>query len=179
MSFKQKVSTIMLVVFSFTLLSVNLVLYSTKSIAQEIIVTDVGPEFNKELECLAQNIYWEAASESYEGKLAVAQVTLNRVNSGKFPSTICGVVKQKDRINGLIVCQFSWFCNAAHSMIRNKYQWEESQMVARKALTESTAHDILEQKKAMYYHAVYINPGWKLPVITRIGNHIFYSERKF
>ena len=166
----------MLVVFSLTLLSVNLALYSTKAIAQEIIVADVGPEFNRELDCLTQNIYWESASEPYEGKLAVAQVTLNRVKSGKFPATVCGVVKQKSVINGLMVCQFSWFCNTAHSIIRNKYQWEVSQMVARKALTEETAHDILAQRNAMYYHATYINPGWKLPVVTRIGNHIFYSE---
>ena len=77
-----------------------------------------------------------------------------------------------------MVCQFSWFCNAAHSMIRNKYQWEESLVVARKALTEPVAHDTLSQQKAMYYHATYVKPGWRMPVVTKIGNHIFYKENK-
>jgi spore germination cell wall hydrolase CwlJ-like protein len=46
----------------------------------------------KELDCLTRNIYWEAASEPFEGKVGVAQVTLNRVESGKFAPTVCGVV---------------------------------------------------------------------------------------
>ena len=175
---KKQISSILLVVFSCVLLSVNLITHSSKAIAQEILVAEVGPEFNKELQCLAENIYWESASEPFEGKLAVAQVTLNRVNSGKFKSTVCGVVKQKDIVNGIMVCQFSWFCSMAHNAIKNRYQWEESLLVARKALTEPVAHDILQQQNALYYHASYVNPGWKKPMITKIGNHIFYRENR-
>ena len=50
----------------------------------------------KQLDCLTRNIYWEAASEPFEGKVAVAQVTLNRVESGRFAPTVCGVVYQKE-----------------------------------------------------------------------------------
>lgn len=178
MSFKQKITSSTLVIFSLILITFNLLTTTTKAVAQESIITEIGPEFNRELQCLAENIYYESASEPFEGKLAVAQVTLNRVNSGKFPSTVCGVVKQKDVVNGIMVCQFSWFCNAAHKMIRNKYQWEESLLVARKALTEPVAHDTLLKQNAMYYHASYVKPGWRMPVVTKIGNHIFYKENK-
>lgn len=167
-------------ILSVMLLVLNLILpFSTKALAQEIIVTQAGPEFNREVDCLAENIYYEAAKESFEGKLAVAQVTINRVNSGKFANTVCGVVQQKDRINGVMVCQFSWFCNQAYTkIVRNPYQWEESVLVAKKALTEPVAHDKLKQENALYYHANYVNPGWKLSKITQIGNHIFYRNNR-
>ena len=157
------------------LVSINLAIVPIKSYAQSIMVEEVGAEFNEEVNCLAQNIYYEAAKEPYEGKLAVAQVTLNRVNSGKFANTVCGVVKQKDKINGVMICQFSWFCNQAYMhIIRNQYQWEESVIAAKKALTEPVAHDGIYRSGAMYYHANYINPGWKLTRVAQIGNHIFY-----
>ena len=157
------------------LVSINLAIVPIKSYAQSIMVEEVGAEFNEEVNCLAQNIYYEAAKEPYEGKLAVAQVTLNRVNSGKFANTVCGVVKQKDKINGVMICQFSWFCNQAYMhIIRNQYQWEESVIAAKKALTEPVAHDGIYRSGAMYYHANYINPGWKLTKVAQIGNHIFY-----
>ncbi len=64
-----------------------------------------GEERARQLRCLTQNIYWEAASEPFEGKVAVAQVTLNRANSGKFPNDICAVVYQKNVIYSKVVCQ--------------------------------------------------------------------------
>ena len=125
--------------------------------------------FKEELFCLAENIYYESASESYEGKLAVAQVTINRTNSGKFPSSICGVVKQ--RSGG--VCQFSWVC-AKISTTKDPYKWEESLYVARKALTSPIAHTLLKKTNAMFYHADYVNPKWRKQRIAQIGRHIFY-----
>ena len=66
----------------------------------------------KEVNCLAKNVYYEAGLESYEGQVAVAQVTVNRVEDGKFPTSICGVVHQKTRVpSGRTVCQFSWVCD--------------------------------------------------------------------
>ena len=76
----------------------------SQEVSKEIIKQEINEDFNKQLACLTKNIYYEAASESYEGKLAVAQVTLNRANDPKFPSTICGVVYQRT----LGTCQFSW-----------------------------------------------------------------------
>ena len=64
-----------------------------------------------------------------------------------------------------------------YSKVKNKYQWEESVLVAKKALTSAVAHDTLYREKAMYYHANYVNPKWNLPKITQIGAHIFYKER--
>jgi len=150
-------------------------LYSFPSVSQEIkdlvVEQQVSENFNKELACLTKNIYYEAAQESYEGKLAVAQVTLNRANDPNFPSTICGVVYQRT----LGTCQFSWTC-LKNLAIQNKYAWEESEMVARKALTEPVLHDIIAKNNVLYYHAVYVNPGWKGRVVTKIGNHVFYAK---
>ena len=158
------------------LLSVYTTTLSTEfvsSVTKKLVVQ----EYNKQVECLAKNIYWESASESYEGKLAVAQVTLNRVNSGKFPSDICSVVYQKTvNREDKTVCQFSWTCLFNGKKVRDKYEWEQSLMIAKRALTEPILHDIIAQTNAVYYHAVYVTPGWpKVKVVKRIGNHIFYS----
>jgi spore germination cell wall hydrolase CwlJ-like protein len=108
--------------------------------------------------------------------MAVAQVTINRTNSGKYPNTICGVVYQKDTIKGRTICQFSWTCKKLTTP-KDSYMWQESQYVAQKALTEPIAHVRISQMKAMFYHASYVNPKWdKKGVVMRIGNHIFYTR---
>lgn len=131
----------------------------------------------KELECLTRNIYWEAASEPFEGKVGVAQVTLNRVQSGKFADSVCGVVYQKNVFYEKVVCQFSWYCEGNHKMKAvHPPLWRESEEVAKKVLLEGFRLPSL--KDAYYYHADYVSPGWKLPKIEKIGRHIFYGERK-
>ena len=120
---------------------------------------------------MAKNLYYEAAMEPYEGKLAVAQVTLNRANSSKFPSTICEVVYQKTGST----YQFSWVGEKVGS-IKNKYAWEECLMVAKKALTEQKLHDTIYKTQAMYYHNTSVNPAWKLKYVVKIGNHLFYTR---
>ena len=67
----------------------------------------------KQLDCLARNIYYEAGYEPFEGKVAVAQVTINRAESGQFPSDICQVVYQKNIVYEKVLCQFSWYCETA------------------------------------------------------------------
>ena len=130
----------------------------------------------KELDCLTRNIYWEAASEPFEGKVGVAQVTLNRVESGKFASTVCGVVYQKNVFYEKVVCQFSWFCETTHKIRPiHKPLWKESEEVAKKVLLEGFRLPSLEN--ALFYHADYVSPGWKLPRIEKIGRHIFYGDR--
>lgn len=133
-------------------------------------------EQTRQLECLTRNIYWEAASEPFEGKVAVAQVTLNRMESGKFPSSVCGVVHQKNVFYEKVVCQFSWYCEGNHK-VKPVYKplWRESEEVAKKVLLEGFRLPSL--KNALYYHADYVNPGWKHPKIEKIGRHIFYGER--
>jgi len=134
-------------------------------------------EQTRQLECLTRNIYWEAASEPFEGKVAVAQVTLNRMQSGKFPNSVCGVVYQKNVFYEKVVCQFSWHCEGNQKMKPiHKPLWRESEEVAKKVLLEGFRLPGL--KHALYYHADYVNPGWQLPKIDQIGRHIFYGERK-
>ena len=158
------------------------VLYTAPTISNEFITSttqkQVSSDFNRQVDCLAKNIYYEAGIEKYEGKLAVAQVTLNRVNSGKFPSDICSVVYQKTTDQNLrTICQFSWTCMVKELVIKDKYSWEESQLIAKRALTEPFIHDTIAQSNALYFHAVYVNPGWnKTKVVKQIGNHIFYSK---
>ena len=133
-------------------------------------------EQTRQLECLTRNIYWEAASEPFEGKVAVAQVTLNRMNSGKFPDSVCGVVHQKNVFYEKVVCQFSWYCENNYKVKAiHKPMWRESEEVAKKVLLEGFRLPSLHN--ALYYHADYVNPGWKHPKIEKIGRHIFYGER--
>ena len=161
-------------------LAICVAVFSMPSVSQEIteavIEHQVGQDFNKQLKCLADNVYFEAGSESYEGKLAVAQVTINRANNPKFGGTICEVVYQRSYVNKLLVCQFSWTC-MKNMLVRDKYSYEEAEMVSRKALTEPNVHDTISKTNALYYHNTQVDPGWNLQRVTQIGHHIFYKEK--
>ena len=131
-------------------------------------------ERERQLDCLTRNIYYEAATEPFEGKVGVAQVTLNRAESEKFPNDICRVVYQKNTFYDKVVCQFSWYCKTK-SLTKpiNTVHFKESESVAKKVLLEGFRLDSL--KEALYYHADYVNPGWKKERIIKIGRHIFYK----
>jgi spore germination cell wall hydrolase CwlJ-like protein len=130
----------------------------------------------RQLDCLAMNIYREAGYESFEGKVAVAQVTLNRVEHPSFPKDVCGVIYQKTSFMDKVVCQFSWYCESAtKTRPINKAAYEESYAVAKKVLLENFRLDVM--KDALYYHANYVNPKWNLDKIGSIGNHIFYKPK--
>jgi spore germination cell wall hydrolase CwlJ-like protein len=135
-------------------------------------VHEVSYEFNKQLMCMAKNIYYEAGMEPYEGKLAVAAVVMNRVNNPNFPKTVCDVVYQK--VNSTY--QFSWVGENKTSS-PNKYAWEESLIVAKKAMTGQVLHDIISKTKALYFHATSIKPDWNHRKVAQIGNHIFYASK--
>ena len=129
----------------------------------------------QQLDCLTKNIYNEAASEPFEGKVAVAQVTMNRVDSGRFGRGVCGVVYQKNVIFEKVICQFSWAClpGAGKRPIHSGL-YQESEEVAKKVLLENFR--LPSMKDAMYYHADYVNPRWGKSKITQIGHHIFYKD---
>lgn len=149
--------------------------YKSKYFFADVVAVDTSARNQqKQLQCLTRNIYWEAASEPFEGKVAVAQVTLNRMASGKFPDSICGVVHQKTTFYDKVVCQFSWFCETTH-LVRPIYQnsYKESEEVAKMVMFEGFRLSAL--KEAMYYHADYVNPKWNKQKITQIGRHIFYK----
>ena len=129
---------------------------------------------DRQLDCLAKNIYHEAKGEPFEGKVAVAQVTINRSTSGQFPSDICKVVYQKNVVYEKVLCQFSWYCDqAATAKPKNTAAYKECQIVARQVLLEEFRLPSLN--KALYFHATHINPGWKKEKVATIGNHVFYK----
>jgi spore germination cell wall hydrolase CwlJ-like protein len=128
----------------------------------------------KQLGCLANNIYHEAGSEPFEGKVAVAQVTMNRTYSGQFPEDVCKTIYQKNVVYDKVICQFSWTCtHVSGPPPVNKVNYTESMEVAKKVLLENFRLPAL--KEAMYYHADYINPGWRREKVAKIGHHIFYK----
>ena len=131
-------------------------------------------EKERKLQCMTQNIYWEAASEPAEGKLAVAQVVMNRVESGKFPNDPCQVVHQKNVIYERVLCQFSWYCeqNFKTKPVHKKL-WDESAEAAKMVMIDGFR--LPELKDALYYHADYVNPQWNKKQVAKIGRHIFYK----
>ena len=130
----------------------------------------------QQLDCLAKNIYHEARSEPFEGKVAVAQVTMNRAANAGFPNDICKVVYQKNIVYQKVICQFSWYCESTHvTRPVQKELWKESELVAKKVLLENFRLPSLS--KALYYHADYVRPNWNMPKIDQIGRHIFYGDR--
>ena len=128
----------------------------------------------RQLACLSKNIYHEAGSEPFEGKAAVAQVTINRANSGEFPGDICKVIYQKNIVYSKVLCQFSWVCDRETTFKPvNKAAYAESEAVAKKVLLEGFTLPSL--KNALYFHGDYINPNWGKKPVAHIGRHIFYN----
>jgi spore germination cell wall hydrolase CwlJ-like protein len=119
---------------------------------------------DSEHECLAGAVYFESKGEPLQGQLAVAEVILNRAKSGKFPTTICGVVKQKS--------QFSFIRGGRFPPIaRGSEAWRKAVAIAHIAKKNLAEGGI---GKAMFFHARYVSPRWRLTRVTSIGNHIFY-----
>lgn len=119
---------------------------------------------DQEHECLAGAVYFESKGEPLKGQLAVAEVILNRASSGKFPTTICGVVKQKS--------QFSFVRGGRIPPISKKTEaWRKAVAIAHIAKKDLAEGGI---GKAMFFHANYVSPRWRLTRVASIGNHIFY-----
>ena len=136
-----------------------------------------------EKECLAKNIYFEAAIESTAGKIAVAQVTMNRVRSPSYPDSICKVVYQgKHHSNGFPVrdrCQFSWYCDGKGDEPRPTKAWRNSQDIAEYIIRTPSLLDITDG--ATHYHADWMKkyPKWayQKKKLVEIDTHIFYKKR--
>lgn len=122
---------------------------------------------NPEQHCLASAVYFEARGEPLEGQLAVAEVVLNRARSGRYPTTICAVVRQP--------AQFSFVRRGIIPRAdQDRVEWRRAIAIARIAETGETR---LLPENVLWYHANYVSPGWgrRLARTTRIGAHIFYS----
>ena len=128
-------------------------------------------KLEQDLRCLTDNLVMEAGIESVEGKLAVAQVTMNRVHSRHFGSDVCSVVYAEK--------QFSWTINTPKNRNNykhmNKRQYQESYEIAKKVLIEK--FEVPSLRGALYYHADYVTPRWasQKTKVTKIGKHIFYQ----
>ncbi|CAB4125131.1 Cell wall hydrolase, SleB [uncultured Caudovirales phage] len=159
----------------------------------------------QDIQCLARNIYYEAGSEPEEGKVAVGLVTINRANTPNYPSTICGVVKQKTLVTvpkkvatttmvkpswieppkavtevqttwvQKAVCQFSWNCMSVPKIKEDDPRWQESQRVALELADGGYEQYREKYANALHFHAKHVKPGWKLKRVNSVGGHIFYE----
>ena len=127
-----------------------------------------------DLQCLAENVYFEARGEPLDGQYAVAEVTLNRRWSQNFPHTICEVVHEArwDPNRQRFVADFSWTELSTLSRPDGP-AWKQAMAVA------SAAYDDLHASVvpgALFYHATSVRPGWSRNrrAVAKIGNHIFY-----
>ena len=120
-----------------------------------------------DLYCLAKNIYHEAGNQPTKGKIAVAQVTINRTQDPKFAGTVCDVVMAHK--------QFSWTMNRHLRWSHPKNEmWDESLRIARDTLEHG--YRVKGMEDALYYHANYVHPRWKhVTKLAQIGAHIFYE----
>ncbi|MDP4024397.1 cell wall hydrolase [Methylobacterium sp. NEAU 140] len=137
----------------------------------------IDPEsLDKEQRCLSEAVYFEARSEPEAGQAAVAQVVLNRVKSGLYPASVCGVVYQnRHRYMG---CQFSFACEGKSLRITDAGAWASATRIAQSVLEGRTY--LAEVGGATHYHADYVRPGWsrRLRRLDVIGRHIFYGLRR-
>lgn len=133
-------------------------------------------------ECLAKNIYFEARGESIAGQVAVAWVTLNRMESSEFPNSICGVIYQaRTDSNGNPLrnqCQFSWYCDGRSDRIRDQRKWEDVQLIADVVLLDWARAKESPVAQATFYHADYVRPYWaqSFTQVAQIDSHIFYEN---
>jgi hypothetical protein len=129
----------------------------------------------RQMRCLAEAIYFESRSEPEAGQAAVAQVVLNRVRSGIYPTTVCGVVYQ-DR-NRPFACQFSFACEGKSLRIEEPAPWAVATRIAEEVVSGGNYNPAIAE--AVNYHAAYVAPFWVgyLKRVDRIGLHIFYAMR--
>jgi len=143
--------------------------FTIQPVVQTTHFTKVGiKEVETDLECLAKNVYYEAAFEPLKGKQAIAQVTINRLKTGRWGNTICEVVYAPS--------QFSWTLKLDNHKPQGK-EWIVSQQVAYEFLEKGARLNSL--KGSIMYHADYIHPPiWanKKYKVAQIGQHIFYKK---
>jgi spore germination cell wall hydrolase CwlJ-like protein len=125
-------------------------------------------------------MYFEARGESVRGQLAVGRVILNRVASGAYPDTICGVVYQNEEKPNR--CQFSFACDGRQDIVTEPAKWEEIEAYAYWLLAGEAkpvrAFQLASLQASTHYHADYVTPDWakRMTLTGRIGHHYFYFD---
>lgn len=136
------------------------------SSSNAVELSTIPHEDRIQIECLADNAYFEAGNQSLQGKIAVSHVVINRTKNGKFPNTACSVIKQKTGKT----CQFAWTCSPIKNRKKNIKQYKESVLAAHKVYYNL----IVDNTRG----ALYFNTPRKTPyknVTIKIGDHIFYK----
>jgi len=136
------------------------------------IPASAGVDVAREIECLAQTIYFEARGEPSIGQIAVAHVVMNRVANPLFPDRVCDVVHQGG--NKLALgCQFTWWCDEISDRPTDARAWQQSLVLARRVFWDYSKDPTAG---ALWYHADYVEPYWRQSLAEgpKIGRHIFY-----
>ena len=137
---------------------------SVASLADLVAITPIDGPLGKQMQCLAGAIYFESKGEPLEGQLAVGRVIVNRAASPRFPSSYCGVVFQRS--------QFSFVRGGRMPTINTTSRaWRRAKAIAKIAADGSWDSPA---KGALFFHARYVSPGWRLERIAQVSNHIFY-----
>jgi len=175
-----------IVLVSLSLWPVTATQTSVEEVVQQEITLSPETEIvldKKEINCLAVNMYHEARGESTEGQLAVAFVTLNRMESKSYPDSVCGVVYQgrhkpswKDEAILVPIrwrCQFSWYCDGKPDIVRDTDLFNE--MVHLSIDVWRGRHEDMTDG-SLFYHADYVQPSWakSMVMVTQIDRHMFY-----
>jgi len=129
----------------------------------------------KSEKCLAEAVYFEARGEAVRGQIAVAQVVMNRVFSGKYPDTVCGAVYQNKHRH--LACQFTFACDNNADVIREPDMWERAKKIS-KAMLDGQIW-LPEVGKSTHYHAYWVRPSWvaEMKKMYKFGVHTFYRPR--
>jgi len=146
-----------------------------KSPAERLGLSDKTRE--KSEKCLADAIYFEARGEPVRGQMAVAQVVMNRVFSGYYPNSVCGVVYQNS--NRHLACQFTFACDGIPDVVNEPEAWVRARQIARDTLDGKLW--LNEIGKATHYHAYWVRPSWvhEMFKLNKIGVHTFYRPRNW
>ena len=126
--------------------------------------------------CIADAVYFEARGEPLRGQMAVAQVVMNRVFSGRYPSDVCGVVYQN--ANRHLACQFTFACEGKDlNRIDEPDMWEQAKHIAKDTLDGKIW--LSEVGHATHYHAYWVHPSWvhEMAKLYKLGVHTFYRPR--
>lgn len=144
-----------------------------KSPAERLALNDKSRA--KSEKCLAEAVYFESRGEAVRGQIAVAQVVMNRVFSGKYPDTVCGVVYQNKYRH--LACQFTFACDNIPDVIREPEMWERAKKIS-KAMLDGQIW-LPEVGKSTHYHAYWVRPSWvaEMKKMYKFGVHTFYRPR--
>ena len=130
-------------------------------------------ERSDEWSCLAEALYFEARGENVDGQLAVAEVILNRVDSARYPDSVCGVVRQGADRKG---CQFSYMCDGRNEHIANRRVYERIGKIAW-LMISGKPRTLTDE--ALYFHTTSVRPSWSRVFVrtAQIGRHVFYRPK--